>query len=386
MDLPETDLTLDPQRQAKAKEHARIQRRLMLADLGLGGVYLLFWLLSGASLALRDGLSSLTSSAWLQVAGFAVVFGGLYGLISLPLAYYEGFALPHRFDLSTQTLRGWITDQLKMGMIGGLLGLVMLEVVYAILRAFPETWWLWAAGVLLLFNVVLTNLAPILLFPIFYQFSPLGEQHHELEQRLLALTQKAEAQTRGVYRFDMSRRTRAANAALTGLGNTRRIILSDTLLGDFSLDEVETVLAHELGHHVHRDIPLGMLVGTVSMLVGFYLVSLVLTWGVNAFGFAGVDDIAALPLFGLTLGGFGLISMPLNNAYSRWREQMADRYALEMTRKPHAFAGAMARLANQNLAEADPEPWVEWLLYSHPALSRRIQMAKDFETTASAPL
>ncbi|MCC7129299.1 MAG: M48 family metallopeptidase [Anaerolineae bacterium] len=385
MDLPETDLTLDPARQEKARELARIQRRLMLVDLGLGGVYLLVWLLSGASLALRGWLANLTANAWLQVAGFAIVFGGIYVLLDLPLAYYEGFALPHRYDLSTQTLRGWVADRLKMGLIGGVLGLVMLEVIYAVLRAFPSAWWLWAAGLLLLFNVVLANLAPVLLFPIFYKFSPLGEQHHELEQRLLALAQKAGTRVRGVYRFDMSRRTRAANAALTGLGNTRRIILGDTLLDEFSLDEIETVLAHELGHHVHRDIPLGMLIGAVSMLLGFYLVALVLNWGVNAFGFAGVYDIAALPLFGLTLGAFGLISMPFNNAYSRWRERMADRYALETTRKPQAFAGAMTRLANQNLADADPEPWVEWLLYSHPALSRRIQMAEDFETAASAP-
>ena len=385
MDLPETDLTLDPARQEKARELARIQRRLMLVDLGLGGVYLLVWLLSGASLALRGWLANLTANAWLQVAGFAIVFGGIYTLINLPLAYYEGFTLPHRYDLSTQALRGWVADRLKMGLIGGVLGLVMLEVIYAVLRAFPSAWWLWAAGLLLLFNVVLANLAPVLLFPIFYKFSPLGEQHHELEQRLLALAQKAGTRVRGVYRFDMSRRTRAANAALTGLGNTRRIILGDTLLDEFSLDEIETVLAHELGHHVHRDIPLGMLIGAVSMLLGFYLVALVLNWGVNAFGFAGVYDIAALPLFGLTLGAFGLISMPFNNAYSRWRERMADRYALETTRKPQAFAGAMTRLANQNLADADPEPWVEWLLYSHPALSRRIQMAEDFETAASAP-
>ena len=127
MDLPETDLTLDPARQEKARELARIQRRLMLVDLGLGGVYLLVWLLSGASLALRGWLANLTANAWLQVAGFAIVFGGIYVLLDLPLAYYEGFALPHRYDLSTQTLRGWVADRLKMGLIGGVLGLVMLE-------------------------------------------------------------------------------------------------------------------------------------------------------------------------------------------------------------------------------------------------------------------
>lgn len=375
-------MELDAERQERAKELARIQRRLMLLDFAIGTAYLLAWLFSGWSTALRDWSAGLTAVAALQTAGYALIFGGIYVLIGLPLAYYEGFVLPHRFQLSTQTLGDWVIDQLKMGVIAGVLGLVLLEVVYAVLRAFPHTWWLWAAGVLLLFNVILAQLAPVLLFPLFYKFSPLGEQHLDLEQRLVALARQANTQVRGVYRFDMSRRTRAANAALTGLGSTRRIILGDTLLDEFSADEIETVLAHELGHHVHRDIPLGLLVSTLSTLLGFYLVSLALAWGVGQFGFAGVGDIAALPLFGLALGLFGLITLPLNNAYSRWRERMADRYALEATHKPGAFADAMTRLANQNLAEAEPEPWVEWLLYSHPALSRRIQMARQFEAAA----
>jgi len=182
---------------------------------------------------------------------------------------------------------------------------------------------------------------------------------------------------RGVYRFDMSRRTKAANAALAGLGNTRRILLGDTLLGEFTTDEIETVLAHELGHHVHRDIPLGILVESAITLVGLWLVSLALEWGVGIFHFEGVWDIAALPLFAMVVGAYGLVTMPLSNSISRRRERRADDYALRATGKGQAYASALARLANQNLAEADPEPWVEWLLYSHPALSRRIHHAKS---------
>lgn len=385
MNLIDTNLEIDPERQKQAKELARIQRRLMLVDLGLGAFYLIFWLVSGWSAALRDWLLAWTSSDWLIVAGYAFIFGGLYSLISLPLSYFEGYVLPHRFDMSTQSLNDWIADQIKLGAIGGVLGLAVLEVIFAVLRAFPDAWWLWAAGIMLLFNVILANLAPVLLFPIFYKFRPLGEQHFDLEQRLIALAENAHTRVRGVYRFDMSRRTKAANAALTGLGNTRRIILGDTLLDEFNADEIETVLAHELGHHVHRDIPLGMLVGTVSMVVGFFLVSLALEWGVRVFGFEGVSDIAALPLFGLVLGLFGLVTVPLNNAYSRWRERLADRYSLEITQKPAAFADAMTRLANQNLADADPEPWEEWLLYSHPALNKRITMAREYEANALPP-
>jgi STE24 endopeptidase len=231
---------------------------------------------------------------------------------------------------------------------------------------------------MLLLTVILANLGPVLLMPIFYKFTPLGEEHAELAQRLLRLAEQAHTHVSGVFQFDMSRRTKAANAALTGLGNTRRIILGDTLLEEFTPDEIETVLAHELGHHVHKDIPVGILLNALTTLAGFYLAGVGLRWGASAFGANGPSDIAAFPVFLVMMGLYGLVTMPLGNAFSRWRERRADEYALQSTHKPEAFASAMARLANQNLADANPEPWVEFLLHSHPALSKRIAMAKRF--------
>ncbi len=374
------DVTLDAQRQARAKEYARIQRRFMLLDLILGAIYLVAWLSFGWSLALKDYLLQWTSNEWLLVAGFGFVFAALISVLTIPLSYYTGFVLPHRFELSNQTLKGWIVDQIKGLLISGPIGLLLLEVIYAILRGYPTTWWLWAAGFLLVFNVLLTNLAPILLFPIFYKFIPLEEEHADLVERLLALAERADAKVKGVYKFDMSRRTKAANAALAGIGNSRRIILGDTLIDEFTADEIETILAHELAHHVHRDIPLGILISSVTTLVGLYLASLGLGWGVSYFGFESTADIAALPLFGLVLGAYSLVTMPIGNAWARWRERMADRYALETTGAGAAFASAFTRLANQNLADVDPEPWVEWLLHSHPALGKRIAMAREFDS------
>jgi STE24 endopeptidase len=368
---------LDPERQRQAKTYARIRRRLMVVDLVIGGIYTLAWLVFGWSAALRDSLQGITNSDWLLVPAFVAVFGGIYFLIGLPLSYYSGFVLPHRFGLSNQTLSGWITDQVKGLLVGALFGVVLLEIIYAVLRAAPDTWWLIAAGIMLVFTVLLTNLAPVLLMPLFFKFRPLGEEHADLAQRLVQLAERAGTKVRGVYKFDMSRRTKAANAALTGLGNTRRIILGDTLLENFDDDEIETVLAHELGHHVNRDIPVGILVESVMTMVGLYLAHLGLRWGVNYFGFEGVWDIAAFPLFMLAMGAYGLVTMPLGNAFSRWRERRADAYALKATGKGQAYAYALTRLANQNLAEVDPEPWVEFLLYSHPALGKRIERAED---------
>lgn len=371
-----TDVTLDIERQELAKEYARIRRRLMLVELLIGGLYALSWLVFDWSSALKESLISITDNEWILVAIFGLVFGGIYYFITLPFSYYSGFVLPHRFGLSTQTLRGWVVDQIKGLGVGLILGGILLEIIYALLRVAPDTWWIWAAIVMLLFNVILANLAPVILFPIFYKFVPLCDDHAELVERLMDLAEGADTYVKGVFKFDMSRRTTAANAGLTGLGNTRRIILGDTLIEEFTTDEIETVLAHELGHHVNKDIPLGILIESLITLIGLYIASLVLSWGTLSLGFNGPSDVAAMPLFVLVMGVYGLITMPLGNAYSRWRERLADAYAIEVTGNGTAYASALMRLANQNLAETDPEPWVEFLLYSHPCLGKRIAFAE----------
>jgi STE24 endopeptidase len=369
-------VSLDPERQKEAKAYARISRRLFAVEVALSALYTAAWLWLGWSTWLKAMLAGLTTSVWLLVGGFGLVFGAAYYLLELPLSYYAGFVLPHRFHLSTQTVMGWIGDQVKGVLLMAILGGALLEIIYAVLRATPAGWWLWAGGLMLLVNIVLTQLAPVLIFPLFFKFVPLGQEHAELVDRLMRLAERAGAHVRGVFKFDMSRRTKAANAAVVGLGNTRRIILGDTLLQEFTPDEIETVLAHELGHHVHRDIPLGIAVESVVTLGGLWLASLGLRWSVAVLGFAGPADVAALPVLALVMGAYALATMPLGNAFSRWRERRADEYALRSTGKAAAYAAALTRLANQNLSEAEPEPWVEFLLYSHPALGKRIAMAQ----------
>ncbi len=373
--------TLDPERQRKAKEYARINRRLWLADTAFGAVYALAWLFFGWSIALRQWLADYWSAnPWLLVPAFVLIFGGIYFVLDLPLGYYSGFVLPHRFNQSTQSLRDWIVDQLKSLAIGAPLGLILLELLYLALRVAGDWWWLWAAAGLLLFNVLLSNLAPVLIMPLFNKFIPLGDEHQELAERLLKLAERANTKVRGVFKFDMSRRTKSANAALTGIGNTRRIVLGDTLINEFSTDEIETVLAHEFGHQVHHDIPLLIAFGALSTTLGLFLASLALTWTIGRFGFAGPSDVAAFPALGLILGAYGLITMPLGNAVSRWREEMADSYALQATGKNEAFMSAFTRLANQNLGEVDPEKWVVFLFHSHPPLGERIAKARSWKS------
>lgn len=371
--------TLDLEKQKQAKEYARIRRRLWLVDTIASAVYALLWLFLGWATSLRDWLSSFTNNQWLLVALFVAIFGGIYSIINLPLGYYSGFVLPHRFGQSNQTLKDWIIDQLKGFAVGAPLGLLLLELLYLALRVTGDLWWLWAAGGMLVFTVLLSNLAPILIMPLFNKYVPLGDEHKELADRLLALAKRANTKVRGVFKFDMSKRTKAANAALTGIGNTRRIVLGDTLINEFSTDEIETVLAHELGHHVHRDIPFLITFGTLSTTLSLFLASLALNWAIGYFGFTGPADVAAFPALSLIFGAYGLITMPIDNAVSRWRENMADDYALQSTGKKEAFASAFTRLANQNLGEVDPEKWVVWLFYSHPPLGERIAKANNWK-------
>jgi STE24 endopeptidase len=370
------EVVLDEGRQGKAREYAAIRHRLFFVDLALGAVYVLVWLLTPINLMARDWVLSITDNPWLSVPLYGLVFGVPYFLINLPLSYYSGFTLPHRYGQSNETLMGWIKDQMKGLMIAGVLGMIVLEVIYWLLRTFPDWWWLLAAVVMLFFTVILSILAPVLIAPLFFKFTPLEDQ--DLARRLTKLAERAGTRVRGVYRFDMSTKTKGANAALMGMGATRRIVLGDTLLDEFTADEIETVLAHELGHQVHNDIPLGIMFSTALTLISFWLAHLALGWGVKAFGLSSIADPAGLPLMMVVITLISLLAMPLNNGWSRWRERMADRYALESTHKPKAFADAMTRLANQNLAEADPAAWVVFLLYSHPPIKERVAAAHAF--------
>jgi STE24 endopeptidase len=372
-----TGTVLDPERQRKAKEYARIRHRLLVADLAIVAVYMLVLLLSGLSVWFKAQLLLASTQPLVVVALYFVAFSIVYGLLDFPLSYYGGYVLPHRYGLSTQSPRDWLADQAKGAALGLGIGLAGMEVMYYLLRAFPSIWWLLTGILVLFFTIVLANLAPLLIVPLFFKFRPLEDA--ELVSRLISLAERTGTRVRGVFTIDLSTRTTAANAALMGLGNTRRIVLGDTLMEKYDPDEIETILAHELGHHVHGDIWRGIAVQTLLTLVGLFLADRLLRWGVATFAFEGLADVAAFPLVTVAMGGMAVLAMPLANAYSRWRERLADQFSLEMTGKPQAFISSMTKLANQNLSEAEPEPWAEFLLYGHPAIGKRIKRAQGFK-------
>jgi STE24 endopeptidase len=278
--------------------------------------------------------------------------------------------------LSDQPLRAWLLDQLKSFAVALLLGIVAASIVYFFIRRSPAGWWLPAGVVFALLIVVLANLAPVLLLPLFYGVKPLDRE--SLRVRLLTLAERAGARVLGAYEWKLGEKTRKANAALTGIGPTRRILVSDTMLAEYTDDEIEVVLAHELAHHVHGDIWKGLVFESALLMGGFYAASRILQLSVTVFGLRGPADVAGLPLLLLAAGAVSLMMLPAAHAVSRAYERSADRFALELTRNPEAFISAMRRLAAQNLAEEHPSRVIQWLFYSHPPIRERIATAENY--------
>jgi len=222
-----------------------------------------------------------------------------------------------------------------------------------------------------LLTVVLARLAPVLIMPLFYRFTPIGEG--SLKERILRLCVDAGVRIDGIFSFNLSKNTRKANAAFTGIGRSRRIILGDTLVRDFSEEEIETVFAHELGHYRFGHIRKGIAAGTLLTFTGLFAASLLYAWSLTLFGYASPADLGALPMLAVWLSLFGLVTSPLGNLLSRRHEREADRYAVASTGKREAFVSALRKLGAMNLADPDPHPLVEFLFYSHPPITKRIR-------------
>jgi STE24 endopeptidase len=358
----------------KAARYHRLKRRASLASTAAGAAVLLLLLVTGGSAALRDLASALAGGSFTATIAIYVVLLALVAEpMQLPLAFYRGMTLERRYGLSTQSTSRWWIDHLKAGGISLLFGVVAAILVWHLLRLAPDAWWVVAAACFSIVVVGLAQLAPVVLLPLFYEFKPLARQ--ALVDRLVALADRAGARVMGVFEWRLSDRTRRANAALTGIGGTRRILLSDTLLADHSDDEIEVILAHELAHHVHRDIWKGIALDIALIAAGCYLADRALTGFAGSFGLTGKADVAALPLLLLSAGAVSLALAPVANALSRAHERRADRFALDMTRNAPAFVAAMKRLGATNLAEERPSRLVELLFYTHPPIDARIAAA-----------
>jgi STE24 endopeptidase len=366
----------------RATRYHRLKRRAVVLSLAWSAALLAALLLTGASVQLRDaaaraatalGGSSPALVVILYVAGLTL----LHEAGSFGIALYSGFAVEHRYGLSNEPFTRWLRDQTKSLGLGLALGIAAASLIYFLIRRSPSGWWLPAGAAFSLLIVGLANLAPVLLLPLFYRLKPLDRE--ALRGRLMALAARAGAKVLGAYEWGLADKTKKANAALAGIGGTRRILVSDTMLADYSDEEIEIVLAHELAHHVHGDIWKGIALESALVIAGFFLAAQVLDGSTGWLGLEGAADPAGLPLLLLAAGAVWMVMLPAAHALSRTSERRADRFALELTRNPAAFVSAMRRLAAQNLAEDRPSRVIQWLFYSHPPVAERIAAAQAFK-------
>ncbi|MBA7503653.1 Protease HtpX [subsurface metagenome] len=365
---------LDAERQQKARQYSKLTRRLLFIELGIGIVLLLALLLSGASAKLAEFLVfPLPLSAALY---FLILAFGL-GIMMAPLGYYQDFVLPHRFGLSHQKLASWLADRTKALALGLLLAVCLIIAAYWLIEFLPSLWWLAAWVIVLLVSLVLTLLAPTILVSLFFKSEPLPDG--ELKQRLACLAQRAGIDIKDIFTINLSSKSTTANAMLGGFGKTRRIILSDTMLKEYSTEEIEVALAHELGHHLHHDIARLFCVQAMAFLLAFYLANLALEGGVALFPYQAIGDVAGLPwLLMVLLALFLILRIPLN-WYSRRIELAADKAALKLSDNPEGFINLMTKLTDQNLSEAEPVHWERVLFRDHPSYNERVKLAYEYK-------
>jgi len=359
----------------EAREYNRTRRWLELGDLAVSFGFLIVLLVTGWTKTLSGLATRMAPDRyWLDLFFYVMFLSVISKVLGFALDFY-GFRLEHRFNLSNQRLFSWLKDEFKGWVLGLVMATVLAEIVYALIRTSPQYWWIIGWLIFMGLFVFFAQIAPVVLFPLFYKFAPL--QNDELKARLMRLGERAGTRVRGVYEWKLSEKSKKANAALTGLGNTRRIILADTLLQNYSDDEIEAVLAHELGHHVHGHMVKMIVVQALVTLAGFWAANAVLRYAIDEQGmFQHLADFANLPLLALVASGLSLLLMPALNAYSRFTERQADLYCWKCVADVTPYISAMEKLARQNLSESHPSRLVELLFHSHPPISKRIAAAE----------
>lgn len=366
-----------PHKQKLAKKYSRIKQVISVVETIIFYTILIILLFTGLSKEIEEIAFFYTSNSYLAFLIFLGIIGISESIITFPISFYSGFLLEHKYKLSNQTLYQYFKEKAKALLIGLIIGIPLLFAFFFILRTFNDYWWLVLGIFIFFFSIIMGRLAPVLIFPIFYKFKPIEDE--SLSQKILDLCKKTGVKIQGIFTFDMSKNTKKANAAFTGLGKSKRIIFGDTLIAKFSEDEIVSIFAHEMGHYTKKHVSKLIILSTIFTFVGLYVTSVLYKDSLPMFGFTSISEIAAIPLLFLFLSLYGLITSPLSNLLSRKYENEADTYALKTTGNKDAFTSAMEKIAEQNLADKSPNKIIEFLFHSHPSIEKRIEFARNFK-------
>jgi len=360
--------------QEKAKDYQSIKHRLFIISLGLDIFGLIFLFYSGLSRQMKEWIGFFTQSYYLIVLGYFLLLSIAAYVISLPLNIYSGYILEHKFGLSRESLFNWFIKDIKKSFLSLLFSLILGQALYFFLRD-GVNWWIWFAIFYFLFSALLTFILPVMILPLFYKYKKIDDA--ALKEKIMNLADKLKVKVSNIYSIDFSKETTKANAAVIGLGSTKRIIFTDTLLNSYSHDEIIAVLAHEFGHSIKKHMFKILIFSFLVSFSGLYLLNAGLGAIFSHYGII-ISDVTGFPLFALVLVVMSVILMPIQNGFSRALENEADIFALSNCSK-EAFISLMDKLSNQNLSDKNPGRFIEFMLYSHPAVSRRIELAKRHE-------
>ncbi len=361
----------------KAGAYQKGKKRFFYINLVLDVALLAALQMSGLSVEIREWAGGLSGNRWIINAVYITLFSAGAYVIHFPLSYFLEHAWEHRFHLSNQKFSGWFRDDLKKGLISFIFIFVFIEILYFFLRIFPRAWWI-GAGVLWLFLALfLARIMPGVIIPLFYKYKRIGNE--ELRERILKLFGTCRVPIEDIYYVDFSSKTKKANAFVTGLGRRRRVVLTDNLIEGFTIPEIETVVAHELGHYVGKDTGKMIAVNALVIFAAFFAADRILRVVLFHAGNLNVADIAGLPSLALVLMALGFLTTPLVNAFSRFLETRADTFSLKLTGDQDAFIRMMRKLGEMNLAEFEPGRFDEIMFYDHPPLARRIRLAESFK-------
>ncbi len=353
-----------------AKKYNRIKLYISLSQIFIDLLFWLFIISLNFNYFFANLAYKLCSTDLSQFYIFTLIIGLLKFTLDLPFSFYSGFIIEKKFNLTNQKLSSWIFEQTKGLLIGIILGFIVLTIFYVILLNYPDSWWIWVWLFILLFGILLSHLAPIIIFPLFYKFTPL--ENEKLAARIKSFAERWHFKVTGIFQFNLSKTTKKANAAFTGIGKSKRIILGDTLLQNFTEDEIESIFAHEIGHYKYHHLLKGIFFSSTLSFLGIFTVFKIYQMTTTSLDLL-PHQLEALPYLALLFYLYSILTTPLGNYISRKFEYQADQFAVKSTGNPEVFKRSLLKLAELNLADRDPHPIVEILFYSHPSIKHRIE-------------
>ncbi|EKN70522.1 M48 family metallopeptidase [Schinkia azotoformans] len=361
-------------------EYSKIRHIIFFLLTPFDWVFFLTILAVGFSVRFRNWSESVTKISLFQKGIYVFWLSVFTFIIMFPIDYIS-YQLSKSYGITTSTFVIWMKDQFIDFWLDYLFMVVLAIVVYALIKKYNKRWWIYAWVISVPFTVFLMFVQPVIIDPLYNDFYPLKDK--ELEEKILNLASKADIPAEHVYEVNMSEKTNALNAYVTGIGSNSRIVLWDTTLNKLNDSEVLFVMAHEMAHYVKKHIYMGMAAYLLISFIGLFIASKILEWAVKRFGqrllIKGINDIASLPLLLLIISMLTFIQSPISNAFSRYLEHSADEYAIEMTNDKTAAISGFQKLTIAGLSEVNPPAIVKWLRYGHPTMLERLNFLENYD-------